>query len=73
MWNITVYLWLFPGIGQAAPRQASARACSPGRLWTVPHYRVSPVTPARGLFRIDGSGDEYAGGICGGGGVSCNK
>ena len=38
-----------------------------GRLWAVPHYRVSPVALACGLFRIDGSGDEYAGGICGAG------
>lgn len=38
----------------------------PGRLWAVPHYRVSPVALACGLFRIDGSGDEYGGGVCGG-------
>lgn len=24
------------------------------------------AAPARGLFRIDGSGDEYGGGVCGG-------
>ena len=27
---------------------------------------MPPAAPARGLFRIDGSGDEYAGGVCGG-------
>ena len=27
-------------------------------------YRVPPAGFARGLFRIDGSGDEYAGGVC---------
>ena len=27
---------------------------------------MPPTASARGLFRIDGSGDEYAGGVCGG-------
>ena len=73
MWDITIYLRLFPGVGQAAPRQASARACSPGRFWAVPHYRVSPVAPARGLFRIDESGDEYGGGTNRNGNSSIRK
>ena len=30
----------------------------------LPLHRVPPAAPARGLFRIDGSGDEYAGGVC---------
>ena len=27
---------------------------------------MPPAAPARGLFRIDGSGDEYGGDVCGG-------
>ena len=44
------------------------RPCDPGRLRAVPHNRVSPAAPARGLLRGDGSGDEYGGGVCGCGG-----
>jgi len=50
----------------SAGRLPPARPCDLGRLRAVPHYRVPPAAPARGLFRIDGSGDEYGGGVCGG-------
>ena len=56
------------GIGQAVQRRASARACDLGRLRPLPLHRVPPAVPARGLCRIDGFGDEYAGGVCRGGG-----
>ena len=55
-----------PGINQKLPPRPQARPCDLGRLRAVPHYRVPPAAPARGLFRIDGSGDEYGGGVCGG-------
>jgi len=32
----------------------------------LPLPQDPPAAPARGLFRIDGSGDEYGGGVCGG-------
>lgn len=53
-----------PGIGQAVQRRASARACDLGQLRPLPLHRVPPAASARGLFRVDGSGDEYDGGVC---------
>ena len=54
------------GLGPSAPRRSPTLACNLGWLRAVAHNRVPPAAPARGLFRIDGSGDEYGRGVCGG-------
>ncbi len=54
-----------PGFDPADWRLPHNRGCDPGRLWTFPWHRVPAAVPARGLFRSDGSSDEYGGGVCG--------
>ena len=45
---------------------APGRTCDFGRLRPLALHRVPPAGPEGGLFRGDGFGDEYGGGVCGG-------
>lgn len=46
---------------------APSRPCDLDRLRPLPLHRDPPAALVRRLFRIDGSGDEYGGGVCRGG------
>ena len=60
-------------IGQAAPSRPPVLACDPGWLWAVPLHRESPAGFEGGVFRGDGSGDEYGGGTNRNGNSSIRK
>lgn len=52
------------GIVESDGFLAPGRTCDFGRLRPLALHRVPPTGPACGLFRGDGFGDEYGGGIC---------
>ena len=52
------------GIVESDGFLAPGRTCDFGRLRPLALHRVPPAGPACGLFRGDGFGDEYGGGVC---------
>ena len=51
------------GIVESDGFLAPGRACDFGRLRPLVLHRVPPAAPEGGVFRGDGFGDEYGGGL----------